>query len=118
MRPTTFIISVITAALFMTVFALILANAHDKYNLTAEGYNSTNLEVFQKLDEMQNISEQIKVRVQNKSDDRSLLDIVGSTYLDAKDTVTIGMKIHAATANTLLFLMNSSTSIISITLQL
>jgi len=92
MKPTTFIIGVIVAALFMTVFGLVLANVNTKYNIVPQGYNSTELEVFNKLNEMQNISEEMQERVQNQTVDKSLADVIGGLYADGKDTLLISSK--------------------------
>jgi len=89
MRITTFIIATVVAALFITAFGLILADANSNYDLSNNGYTTTELEVFETLNETHQISERIQSRVTNQTADRSLTDVIGGFYADAKDTLLI-----------------------------
>lgn len=87
MRMTTFIIGIILAALFMTSFGLILSDANDKYNIAT--YNSSDLETFEKMAEIQDITSQVKNRVENQTTDRGITDVIGGFIADGKDTLLL-----------------------------
>jgi hypothetical protein len=89
MRMSQFIIGTILAALIMTSFALILADANDEYTISQYGYNSSTLETFDRLDTMHSLSENISNRVTNKTTEKDLYDVVGGFISDARDSLMV-----------------------------
>lgn len=87
MKMTTFIIGIILVVLIMTTFGLLLAGASQEYPEMV--YNETDIESFDKLDEINNLTSQIQNRVKNQTTDRSLTDVVGGFIADGKDTVML-----------------------------
>lgn len=86
-RMTTFIIGVILAVLFMTSFGLIMADVNSRYAPTT--YNESDMETFQKMEEIQNLTSSVKSRVENQTTDRGLVDVIGNFIADGKDTLLL-----------------------------
>lgn len=86
MRMTTFIIGIIIAAAVMTGYGLVLTDANTTYN--AE-YNPDDMETFEKMEQIDNLTSNIKTRVENQTTDRSLTDVIGGFIADGKDTLLL-----------------------------
>lgn len=86
MKISNFIIGLIVASLVVTTIGLVLSNAQEKYGVA---YDETEIETFDKLDEINTLSADIQDRVQNQTTDRSAFDVVGGFLSDAKDTLLI-----------------------------
>ena len=89
MKMTDFIIGVILAAMFMTAFGLILSDASTSYGII---YSESDMATFDKMQEIQNLTEEIKDEVGNQTTDRSLYDVVGGFFSDAKNTLMLSAK--------------------------
>jgi len=86
MKITSFIIGLVVASLVVSVFGLWLTDANTQYG---SSFDETELESFEQLDEINELSENIQSRVQNQTTDPSLYDVVGGFLADAKDTLLI-----------------------------
>ena len=86
MRMTTFVTAIIILAVVMTGFGIILSDANDKYG--AE-YDETDLAAYQQMESMNNLTKDIKNRVENQTTDRSVADVIGGFIADGKDTLML-----------------------------
>jgi len=91
MRMTTFIIGIVIVTLVMTSFGLILTDITTKYP-SGGNYTASDMESFEQMKEIDNLTSQIKNRIENQSTDRSVADVIGGFVADGKDTLLLSAK--------------------------
>jgi hypothetical protein len=93
MKLSAFIMAIIVAVLFMGGFALVMSDMNTKNPLPASyNYSATTMQSFDKMKELENISSDIKDRMNQSTKDRSLTDVVGNLVLDGLDTMKLATK--------------------------
>ena len=90
MKMTTFIIGIVIVILVMTSFGLVLSDMTAKY--PSSDYSDKDMVAFQQMEEIDNLTSQIKNRVENQSTDRSVTDVIGGFIADGKDTLLLSGK--------------------------
>lgn len=90
MKFTNFMITIIISSLFIVGFGLIISDLHYKYDLSDSGYNESNIEVFNQIENTHDLSQNMQERIANYETDRSIYDIIGGFIADARDTLLIG----------------------------
>ena len=86
MRISSFMIGVVVAMLIVMSFTTLLSSTATKYNTT---YNESDVETYNKLQEMQNITKEIQDKTDTGSEKTGALDIVGGFLSDAISSLKI-----------------------------
>jgi hypothetical protein len=87
MKLSAFIIAIILASLFMVTFGLVMVDMNRQDPVPS--FTNSTMAPFDKLQEVHNLSESIKTRIEDQSNDRTLLDVAGNIVLNGIDTLFI-----------------------------
>lgn len=87
MRISVFIIALIVIGLVGATFGMMVSDLNEKH--PQSDYNQSNMEVYNKLEEMNDLTDDMQDKVQNQTTKTGITDIVGSFIGDVVDALRL-----------------------------